>query len=76
MFLHCGIEFLRKVIGYIRHPRFLFISSAHTAFILICFLIVLLLRILTVPWRALLERMKMSGCLNTMFRVYKTTGIT
>lgn len=58
VFLHRGIQFLREVIGYIRHARFLLNGSAQAAFILICFLVILLLCILTVPWCALLERTK------------------
>lgn len=42
MLLHGGVEFLGKIIGYIRHPRLLFIGSAHAALIFIGLLVVLL----------------------------------
>lgn len=58
VFLHGGIEFLGKVIGYIRHPRLLLIGSAHAALILIGFLVVFLLGVFAVPWRPLKRRRK------------------
>lgn len=53
MLLHGGVKLLGQIIGYIRHPRLLLIGSAHTAFVFIGLLIVLLLAIFAVTWRTL-----------------------
>lgn len=53
MLLHCGVELLGQIIGYIRHPRLLLIGSAHTALVFIGLLVVLLLGIFAVAWRTL-----------------------
>ncbi len=55
MLLHCGVEFLGQIIGYIRHPWLLFIGSAHTAFVFIGLLVVLLLSVFAVTWCSLWE---------------------
>lgn len=53
MFLHGGVEFLRKVIGDIGHPWLLLIGSAQAALVLTRLLVVLLLCIFAVTFRVL-----------------------
>lgn len=53
MLLHGGIKLLGQIVSYIRHPRLLFIGSAHTALVFIGLLVVLLLGIFAVTWRTL-----------------------
>lgn len=53
--LHRSIQFLGKIIGYIRHPRLLFIGSAHAALVFISLLVVLLFSILAITLVTLQE---------------------
>lgn len=55
MLLHRGVQFLGKIIGYIRHPRLLLIGSTHAALIFIGLLVVLLLSIFAITLCTLQE---------------------
>lgn len=48
MFLHCGVELLGQIIGYIRHPRLFLIGSTDAALVFVGFLVILLFGILAV----------------------------
>lgn len=48
MLFHSGIEFLGKVIGYIRHPRLFLVGSTDAALVFVSFLIIFLFGILAV----------------------------
>lgn len=53
MLLHCGIELLGQIIGYIRHPRLFLIGSADAALVFVGFLVIFLLGILAVSMGSL-----------------------
>lgn len=53
MLLHCGIELLRQIIGYIRHPRLFLVGSTDAALVFIGFLVILLFGILAVSMGSL-----------------------
>lgn len=53
--LHRGVELLGQIVGYVRHPRLLFIGSAHAALVFIGLLVVLLLSVLAITLRPLQE---------------------
>lgn len=55
MLLHRGVQFLGKIIGYIRHPRLLLIGSTQAALIFIGLLVVLLLSIFAITLCTLQE---------------------
>lgn len=48
MLLHCGVELLGQIIGYIRHPRLFLIGSTDAALVFVGFLVILLFGILAV----------------------------
>lgn len=48
MLLHCGVELLGQIIGYIRHPRLFLIGSADAALVFVGFLVIFLFGILAV----------------------------
>lgn len=48
MLLHCGVELLGQIVGYIRHPRLFLVGSADAALVFVGFLVVLLFGILAV----------------------------
>lgn len=48
MLLHCGIELLGQVIGYIRHPRLFLVGPTDAALVFVGFLVILLFGILAV----------------------------
>lgn len=61
MLLHRSIQFLGKIIGYIWHPRLLFIGSAHAALIFISLLVVLLFSIFAITLCTLQESNNVSN---------------
>lgn len=48
MLFHSRVEFLREVIGYIRHPRLFLVGSTDAALVFVSFLIIFLFGILAV----------------------------
>lgn len=56
MFLHCGIELLGQIIGYIWHSRLFLIGSTDAALVFVGFLVILLFGILAVSLGSLVKR--------------------
>lgn len=57
MFLHCSVEFLGQIVGYIGHSRFFLIGSTDTAFVFVGLLVILLFCVLAVS----LSSLKING---------------
>lgn len=55
MFLHCSIELLGQIIGYIWHARLLLIGSTDAALVFVGFLVILLFGILAVSVGSLVK---------------------